>query len=71
MGHCTQGGFNAGHRETSVDESSVLDTGCPQLLPSSSQCKTVNHLLLFSLRYLVEQRDVELNVRDKWDSTPL
>ncbi|XP_063797251.1 ankyrin repeat and BTB/POZ domain-containing protein 1 isoform X2 [Pseudophryne corroboree] len=24
-----------------------------------------------SIRYLVEQRDVELNVRDKWDSTPL
>ncbi|KAL4646333.1 ankyrin repeat and BTB/POZ domain-containing protein 1 isoform X1 [Arapaima gigas] len=23
------------------------------------------------VRYLVEQRDVELNVRDKWDSTPL
>ncbi|KAL1270328.1 hypothetical protein QQF64_032617 [Cirrhinus molitorella] len=23
------------------------------------------------VRYLVEQRDVELNIRDKWDSTPL
>lgn len=23
------------------------------------------------LRYLLEQRDVEVNVRDKWDSTPL
>ncbi|GLD70009.1 ankyrin repeat and BTB/POZ domain-containing protein 1 [Lates japonicus] len=23
------------------------------------------------VRYLVEQRDVDLNVRDKWDSTPL
>lgn len=22
-------------------------------------------------RYLLEQRDVEVNVRDKWDSTPL
>ena len=27
--------------------------------------------LSLSFRYLVEQRDVELNVRDKWDSTPL
>ncbi|XP_043934477.1 ankyrin repeat and BTB/POZ domain-containing protein 1 [Protopterus annectens] len=26
---------------------------------------------VFRVRYLVEQRDVELNVRDKWDSTPL
>ncbi len=26
---------------------------------------------VFSLRYLVEQRDVDLNVRDNWDSTPL
>lgn len=26
---------------------------------------------IFRVRYLVEQRDVELNVRDKWDSTPL
>ncbi|KAF7655645.1 hypothetical protein LDENG_00053080 [Lucifuga dentata] len=24
-----------------------------------------------SVRYLIEQRDVDLNVRDKWDSTPL
>lgn len=23
------------------------------------------------VRYLVEQRDVELNIRDNWDSTPL
>lgn len=23
------------------------------------------------VRYLLEQRDVEVNVRDKWDSTPL
>lgn len=22
-------------------------------------------------RYLVEQKEIELNVRDKWDSTPL
>lgn len=26
---------------------------------------------IWRVRYLVEQRDVELNVRDKWDSTPL
>ncbi|NP_001096209.1 ankyrin repeat and BTB/POZ domain-containing protein 1 [Xenopus tropicalis] len=26
---------------------------------------------IFRVRHLVEQRDVELNVRDKWDSTPL
>ncbi|XP_048449133.1 ankyrin repeat and BTB/POZ domain-containing protein 1-like [Rhincodon typus] len=26
---------------------------------------------LSRVRYLVEQRDVELNVKDKWDSTPL
>ncbi|XP_073431145.1 ankyrin repeat and BTB/POZ domain-containing protein 1 isoform X1 [Dendrobates tinctorius] len=26
---------------------------------------------IFRVQYLVEQRDVELNVRDKWDSTPL
>uniref|UniRef100_H3ATG5 Ankyrin repeat and BTB/POZ domain-containing protein 1 n=1 Tax=Latimeria chalumnae TaxID=7897 RepID=H3ATG5_LATCH len=26
---------------------------------------------VFRVRYLVEQRDVELNVKDKWDSTPL
>uniref|UniRef100_A0A673A5H1 BTB domain-containing protein n=1 Tax=Sphaeramia orbicularis TaxID=375764 RepID=A0A673A5H1_9TELE len=33
------------------------------------QC--VSFLFCFPLRYLVEQRDVDLNVRDKWDSTPL
>lgn len=27
--------------------------------------------LNFLPRYLLEQRDVEVNVRDKWDSTPL
>jgi hypothetical protein len=26
-------------------------------------------ILIFS--YLVEQKEVELNIRDKWDSTPL
>ncbi|XP_032996946.1 ankyrin repeat and BTB/POZ domain-containing protein 1 [Lacerta agilis] len=26
---------------------------------------------VFRVRYLLEQRDVEINVRDKWDSTPL
>lgn len=54
---------------TSVNESSIghwMPTAAPIV-----QCKTLNHLFLFSLRYLVEQRDVDFNVRDKWDSTPL
>lgn len=33
-----------------------------------SSCKKGD---IYRVRYLVEQRDVELNVRDKWDSTPL
>lgn len=36
-----------------------------------TQVHHCNHSFLFSPRYLVEQRDVDLNVRDKWDSTPL
>ncbi|KAL7986124.1 hypothetical protein Chor_011290 [Crotalus horridus] len=28
-------------------------------------------IVCLSFRYLLEQRDVEINVRDKWDSTPL
>lgn len=40
------------------------------------QCRMSQHnnvTIYFSLspRYLIEQRDVDLNVRDKWDSTPL
>jgi hypothetical protein len=26
---------------------------------------------IFIFSYLVEQKEVELNIRDKWDSTPL
>ncbi|TNM86950.1 ankyrin repeat and BTB/POZ domain-containing protein 1 isoform X1 [Takifugu rubripes] len=33
-----------------------------------SSCKKGD---IFRVRYLIEQRDVDLNVRDKWDSTPL
>ena len=29
------------------------------------------HCTLFLKRYLVEERDVDLNLRDKWDCTPL
>lgn len=38
-----------------------------------TDCEPVlTQTLLSSLpRYLLEQRDVEVNVRDKWDSTPL
>lgn len=31
--------------------------------------KKINKIHIFS--YLVEQKEVELNIRDKWDSTPL
>ena len=40
-------------------------------------CDYINVFLFYSFsssilsRYLVEQKEVELNVRDKWDSTPL
>ncbi|XP_039177709.1 ankyrin repeat and BTB/POZ domain-containing protein 1 isoform X2 [Crotalus tigris] len=40
-------------------------SGCAQAESSSSGASN------FQRRYLLEQRDVEINVRDKWDSTPL
>ena len=29
------------------------------------------NLFLSSFSYLVEQKEIDVNVRDKWDSTPL
>ena len=41
-------------------KSSIFSVGSYKILPNN-----VCH------RYLVEQREVDLNVRDRWDSTPL
>lgn len=42
-----------------------------QLLCWLVGCDVSDHGFFIFSRYLVEQRDVELNIRDKWDSTPL
>ena len=40
-----------------------------ELLSTDCHNKVITYL--FAIRELVEQKEVELNVRDKWDSTPL
>nr|XP_009667658.1 PREDICTED: ankyrin repeat and BTB/POZ domain-containing protein 1 [Struthio camelus australis] len=39
--------------------------------PAEGPLSSLAPSLLSDVRYLLEQRDVEINVRDKWDSTPL
>ena len=55
-------------------------SACPALslphLPSLEEASLLPLPQVFSnpvppARYLLEQREVEVNVRDKWDSTPL
>lgn len=41
------------------------------LISSPRSDAVLTQALNFLPRYLLEQRDVEVNVRDKWDSTPL
>lgn len=43
----------------------------PYLVSSPRSEAVLTQALNFLPRYLLEQRDVEVNVRDKWDSTPL
>ena len=43
----------------------------PPLLPCSCPYVTASLILPSPASYLAEQKEVDLNIRDRWDSTPL